>query len=133
LTNLISCYAFMCAYVQKRRDRINKKMRALQDLIPNSNKVGTIFIRNLINIYVLFHNLFLNFFFFWFCSSTCGCQVDKASMLGEAIDYLKSLQLQVQVYISLLSVFDTHMRHAHDLNNLTHICSCNPNCVSWGR
>jgi hypothetical protein len=65
LTNLISCYAFMCAYVQKRRDRINKKMRALQDLIPNSNKVGTIFIRNLINIYVLFHNLFLNFFFFF--------------------------------------------------------------------
>uniref|UniRef100_A0A6N2MYR5 BHLH domain-containing protein n=1 Tax=Salix viminalis TaxID=40686 RepID=A0A6N2MYR5_SALVM len=45
----------------KGRDKINKKMRALQDLIPNSNKV------------------------------------DKASMLDEAIDYLKSLQLQVQI------------------------------------
>ncbi|KAJ6343849.1 hypothetical protein OIU76_005571 [Salix suchowensis] len=46
---------------RRRRDKINKKMRALQDLIPNSNKV------------------------------------DKASMLDEAIDYLKSLQLQVQI------------------------------------
>ncbi|CAN8311661.1 unnamed protein product [Cochlearia groenlandica] len=46
---------------RKRRDRINEKMRALQELIPNCNKV------------------------------------DKASMLDEAIEYLKSLQLQVQI------------------------------------
>ncbi|KAK9735683.1 hypothetical protein RND81_04G219800 [Saponaria officinalis] len=46
---------------RKRRDRINEKMRALQELIPNCNKV------------------------------------DKASMLEEAIDYLKTLQLQVQM------------------------------------
>ncbi|KAL9233443.1 hypothetical protein vseg_008444 [Gypsophila vaccaria] len=46
---------------RKRRDRINEKMRALQELIPNCNKV------------------------------------DKASMLDEAIDYLKTLQLQVQM------------------------------------
>ncbi|XP_026663328.1 transcription factor PHYTOCHROME INTERACTING FACTOR-LIKE 15-like isoform X2 [Phoenix dactylifera] len=46
---------------RRRRDRINEKMRALQELIPNCNKV------------------------------------DKASMLDEAIDYLKSLQLQVQI------------------------------------
>ncbi|KAK4778741.1 hypothetical protein SAY86_006269 [Trapa natans] len=46
---------------RRRRDRINEKMRALQELIPNSNKV------------------------------------DKASMLDEAIDYLKTLQLQVQI------------------------------------
>ncbi|KAF2591998.1 hypothetical protein F2Q70_00041949 [Brassica cretica] len=45
----------------RRRDRINEKMRALQELIPNCNKV------------------------------------DKASMLDEAIEYLKSLQLQVQI------------------------------------
>ncbi|KAE8725534.1 Phytochrome interacting factor 3, putative isoform 2 [Hibiscus syriacus] len=44
---------------ERRRDRINEKMRALQD-IPNCNKV------------------------------------DKASMLDEAIEYLKILQLQVQ-------------------------------------
>ncbi|KAG9459997.1 hypothetical protein H6P81_004505 [Aristolochia fimbriata] len=46
---------------RRRRDRINEKMRALQELIPNCNKV------------------------------------DKASMLDEAIEYLKSLQLQVQI------------------------------------
>ncbi|KFK43254.1 phytochrome-interacting factor [Arabis alpina] len=46
---------------RRRRDRINEKMRSLQELIPNCNKV------------------------------------DKASMLDEAIEYLKSLQLQVQI------------------------------------
>ncbi|KAL1347892.1 hypothetical protein HN51_023904 [Arachis hypogaea] len=46
---------------RRRRDRINEKMRTLQQLIPNSNKT------------------------------------DKASMLEEAIEYLKSLQLQLQV------------------------------------
>ncbi|CAM8891661.1 unnamed protein product [Rhodiola kirilowii] len=46
---------------RRRRDRINEKMRALQELIPNCNKV------------------------------------DKASMLDEAIEYLKTLQLQVQL------------------------------------
>lgn len=46
---------------RRRRDRINEKMRALQELIPRCNKT------------------------------------DKASMLDEAIEYLKSLQLQVQM------------------------------------
>ncbi|XP_042498108.1 transcription factor SPATULA-like isoform X3 [Macadamia integrifolia] len=46
---------------QRRRRRINEKMKALQNLIPNSNKT------------------------------------DKASMLDEAIEYLKQLQLQVQM------------------------------------
>ncbi|KAB2011268.1 hypothetical protein ES319_D09G008400v1 [Gossypium barbadense] len=46
---------------ERRRDRINEKMRALQELIPHCNKT------------------------------------DKASMLDEAIEYLKSLQLQLQV------------------------------------
>ncbi|GAB4839340.1 hypothetical protein Ancab_028867 [Ancistrocladus abbreviatus] len=45
---------------KRRRQRINEKMKALQKLIPNSNKT------------------------------------DKASMLDEAIEYLKQLQLQVQ-------------------------------------
>ncbi|XP_058740495.1 transcription factor PIF3-like [Vicia villosa] len=45
---------------RRRRGAINEKMRTLQELIPNSNKV------------------------------------DKASMLDEAIEYLKTLQLQLQ-------------------------------------
>lgn len=46
---------------KRRRNRINEKMKALQELIPNSNKT------------------------------------DKASMLDEAIEYLKALQLQLQM------------------------------------
>eukprot|EP00850_Spirogloea_muscicola_P000206 SM000001S04608 [mRNA] locus=s1:1197047:1204629:+ [translate_table: standard] len=46
---------------RRRRDRINERMKALQELIPNSNKT------------------------------------DKASMLDEAIEYLKMLQAQLQV------------------------------------
>ncbi|KAK3019922.1 hypothetical protein RJ639_004905, partial [Escallonia herrerae] len=46
---------------KRRRCRINEKLKALQNLIPNSNKT------------------------------------DKASMLDEAIEYLKQLQLQVQM------------------------------------
>lgn len=46
---------------RRRRDRINEKMKALQELIPNSNKT------------------------------------DKASVLDEAIEYLKMLQLQLQM------------------------------------
>ncbi|CAO2833976.1 unnamed protein product [Amaranthus hypochondriacus] len=46
---------------KRRRQRINEKLKALQKLIPNSNKT------------------------------------DKASMLDEAIEYLKQLQLQVQM------------------------------------
>ncbi|XP_026661612.2 transcription factor SPATULA-like isoform X8 [Phoenix dactylifera] len=50
---------------KRRRSRINEKMKALQNLIPNSNKT------------------------------------DKASMLDEAIEYLKQLQLQVQQMLSM--------------------------------
>ncbi|CAI5474350.1 unnamed protein product [Closterium sp. Yama58-4] len=46
---------------RRRRDRINERMKALQQLIPNSNKT------------------------------------DKASMLDEAIEYLRMLQLQLHV------------------------------------
>ncbi|XP_056857721.1 transcription factor PIF5-like isoform X2 [Raphanus sativus] len=46
---------------ERRRDRINERMKALQELIPHCNRT------------------------------------DKASILDEAIDYLKSLQMQLQV------------------------------------
>ncbi|CAA7405390.1 unnamed protein product [Spirodela intermedia] len=57
---------------RRRRDRINEKMRALQELIPHCNKT------------------------------------DKVSMLDEAIEYLKSLQLQVQVQ-GLLLLFRSNL------------------------
>ncbi|ONK79580.1 uncharacterized protein A4U43_C01F7820 [Asparagus officinalis] len=50
---------------RRRRDKINEKMKALQELIPRCNKS------------------------------------DKASMLDDAIEYLKSLQLQVQMLSSM--------------------------------
>ncbi|KAG8369012.1 hypothetical protein BUALT_Bualt15G0106000 [Buddleja alternifolia] len=68
---------------RRRRDRINEKMRALQELIPNCNKA------------------------------------DKASMLDEAIEYLKTLQLQVQIMSMGAGLcmppmmFPTGMQHMH--------------------
>ncbi|KAF3454748.1 hypothetical protein FNV43_RR05196 [Rhamnella rubrinervis] len=68
---------------RRRRDRINEKMRALQELIPNCNKV------------------------------------DKASMLDEAIEYLKTLQLQVQIMSMGAGLYmppmmlPTGMQHMH--------------------
>lgn len=41
--------------------------------------------------------IFLKYFFFFFFLSKF--QSDKASMLDEAIEYLKSLQMQVQVHL----------------------------------
>ncbi|XP_062228150.1 transcription factor BHLH6-like isoform X2 [Phragmites australis] len=54
---------------KRRRSKINEKMKALQSLIPNSNKT------------------------------------DKASMLDDAIEYLKHLQLQVQMLSMRNGVF----------------------------
>ncbi|MED6144523.1 hypothetical protein PIB30_016370 [Stylosanthes scabra] len=48
-------------YERRRRDKINKKLRILKDLIPNCNKV------------------------------------DKASLLDDAIEYLKALKLHLQI------------------------------------
>ncbi|KAL8257544.1 hypothetical protein R6Q59_029585 [Mikania micrantha] len=68
---------------RRRRDKINEKMRALQELIPNCNKV------------------------------------DKASVLDEAIEYLKTLQLQVQIMSMGTGLcmppmmFPTGMPHMH--------------------
>ncbi|XP_073220182.1 transcription factor SPATULA isoform X1 [Cicer arietinum] len=68
---------------KRRRSRINEKMKALQNLIPNSNKT------------------------------------DKASMLDEAIEYLKQLQLQVQM-LSLRNGLNLHpMCYPEGLQPLT--------------
>ena len=56
-------------------------------------------------------------------------QSDKASMLDEAIEYLKSLQLQVQVYIFYFLFFISFLKYKcfHKWSNcLGHIL-----CASW--
>lgn len=81
----------MCPVLQRRRDRINEKMRALQELVPHCNKVcgnnllhTTMFLSNLTPVLTELLILII-------------VQTDKASILDEAIEYLKSLQMQVQV------------------------------------
>ncbi|KAI3474339.1 hypothetical protein Pfo_029168 [Paulownia fortunei] len=70
---------------KRRRSRINEKLKALQNLIPNSNKT------------------------------------DKASMLDEAIEYLKQLQLQVQMLT---------MRNGLSLHPATHWDRCSTDTLS---
>ncbi|XP_020576907.1 transcription factor PIF3-like isoform X2 [Phalaenopsis equestris] len=65
---------------RRRRDRINEKMKALQELIPNCTKV------------------------------------DKASLLDEAIEYLKTLQLQVQLMSMGNGLFMTPMMFPAGMN-----------------
>ncbi|XVF31535.1 hypothetical protein REPUB_Repub16aG0154100 [Reevesia pubescens] len=83
---------------RRRRDRINEKMRALQELIPNCNKV------------------------------------DKASMLDEAIEYLKTLQLQVQIMSMGAGLYmppmmlPTVMQHMH----AAHMAHFSPMGVGMG-
>ncbi|KAJ8453117.1 hypothetical protein Cgig2_008001 [Carnegiea gigantea] len=68
---------------ERRRSRINEKMKALQNLIPNSNKT------------------------------------DKASMLDEAIEYLKQLQLQVQM-LSMRNGLSLHPMCLPGVSGLIH-------------
>jgi hypothetical protein len=89
--------------VQRRRSRINEKMKALQTLIPNSSKVA------LLSFHIawfLRYGFVLRFPWNLGANLSCICcfwrmasqvQTDKASMLDDAIEYLKQLQLQVQV------------------------------------
>nr|GEY57211.1 Myc-type, basic helix-loop-helix (bHLH) domain-containing protein [Tanacetum cinerariifolium] len=69
---------------KRRRSRINEKMKALQKLIPNSNKT------------------------------------DKASMLDEAIEYLKQLQLQVQMLTMRNGINSYPMYAPHGVVQLNH-------------
>ncbi|CAN6202990.1 unnamed protein product [Urochloa humidicola] len=64
---------------RRRRDRINEKMKALQELVPHCNKT------------------------------------DKASVLDEAIEYLKSLQMQVQIMWMSTGMAPMMLSGAHQL------------------
>ncbi|CAO1948798.1 unnamed protein product [Urochloa humidicola] len=64
---------------RRRRDRINEKMKALQELVPHCNKT------------------------------------DKASILDEAIEYLKSLQMQVQIMWMSTGMAPMMLTGAHQL------------------
>ncbi|XP_066358938.1 transcription factor PHYTOCHROME INTERACTING FACTOR-LIKE 13-like isoform X2 [Miscanthus floridulus] len=74
---------------RRRRDRINEKMKALQELIPHCNKT------------------------------------DKASMLDEAIEYLKSLQLQLQVSFGFLPSFLVAPKPSSSYPRTRHRPTCN--------
>lgn len=77
---------------KRRRSRINEKMKALQNLIPNSNKT------------------------------------DKASMLDEVIEYLKQLQLQVQM-LSMRNGLNSHPMY---LPGALHQLQASQLCMSFG-
>ncbi|GJM87176.1 hypothetical protein PR202_ga03104 [Eleusine coracana subsp. coracana] len=62
---------------KRRRSRINEKMKALQTLVPNSSKEANFAAAS--------------------APMVAQVQTDKASMLDDAIEYLKQLQLQVQM------------------------------------
>ncbi|KAE9445775.1 hypothetical protein C3L33_22327, partial [Rhododendron williamsianum] len=151
---------------RRRRDRINEKMRALQELIPNCNKVRNYSLHflanlNICNLYrrcnvdkllapfasqlhldfdvievesILYsvHDLlphaWLMDYALWYY------KVDKASMLDEAIEYLKTLQLQVQImsmgaglYMPPMMV-PTGMQHMH----AAHMAQFSPMAVGMG-
>ncbi|KAG6404780.1 hypothetical protein SASPL_132356 [Salvia splendens] len=76
---------------RKRRDRINEKMKALQELIPHANKVQQEFKILEMECAYLVVSMYEPFSL---------VQSDKASMLDEAIEYMKALQLQIQHYMS---------------------------------
>ncbi|KAM0882092.1 hypothetical protein ACQ4PT_032551 [Festuca glaucescens] len=84
---------------KRRRCKINEKMKALQSLVPNSSKVRLRHTPDISSIDSCPH----------FCYNCWKLltkallllvgdeQTDKASMLDDAIEYLKHLQLQVQM------------------------------------
>src|SRR5205809_871854 len=83
-------------HLQMRRDKINEKLKALQELLPNCTKVRS--------AVASFGHIYMNRSYGGASAlspdlRTYMFQTDKVSMLDEAIDYLKSLQLQLQVLI----------------------------------
>lgn len=85
--------------MQRRRNRISERIRALKALLPNCIKVMALAIK-------IFHFLYVfpmvsPFVFMFFPTMTkfeIDVQRDKASILGDAIEYFKFLQMQVQVF-----------------------------------
>ncbi|KAL6525341.1 hypothetical protein OROHE_015648 [Orobanche hederae] len=80
-----------------RRERIAERMKALQELVPNANKVAchVICVARLMAPIGAPQN----------CCPKCSQKsIDKASMLDEIIDYVKFLQLQVKLRKSVLSM-----------------------------
>jgi hypothetical protein len=73
-------------------------MKALQSLIPNSNKVSRKESKRICLVHYELRCNAENMNSMCLCAvMVSGVQTDKASMLDEVIEYLKQLQLQVQV------------------------------------
>ncbi|CAG7879905.1 unnamed protein product [Brassica rapa] len=71
---------------QLRRERIAERMKSLQELVPNTNKVLNTFMILLFVLIFIITKLVDDVM-----------QTDKASMLDEIIEYVRFLQLQVKV------------------------------------
>ena len=69
-----------------RRERIAERMKSLQELVPNTNKVLNTFMILLFVLIFIITKLVDDVM-----------QTDKASMLDEIIEYVRFLQLQVKV------------------------------------
>ncbi|XP_024964513.1 transcription factor PIF1-like [Cynara cardunculus var. scolymus] len=88
---------------KRRRDRITDRIFALRELVPNCNKVGPWCLGEPSN---LIYSILLCFwcislisspFFSFFILNVMCLQRDKVSILGDAVDYIKFLQMQIQM------------------------------------
>lgn len=77
-------------YFQVRRTRISERMRKLQELVPNMDKVGLSSKYLGIFVYFFLWRVNILLFFPW-------QQTNTADMLDLAVDYIKDLQEQFKV------------------------------------
>jgi len=90
--------------LQARREKISERMKILQDLVPGCNKVLIIFCWTITRLMLLY------FISFIVCLFVFNVQViGKALVLDEIINYIQSLQRQVEVdffiFPSLFGIF----------------------------
>lgn len=77
--------------MQKRRERINERLRILQNLVPNGTKVNKFLLSiSYANFIGVVPRVLIS-------CMVVYTQVDISTMLEEAVNYVKFLQLQIKV------------------------------------
>ena len=84
--------------LQKRRERINERLRTLQSLVPNGTKVKTP-TSEYYSLNLCARSQKSNESRLWIVDVT---QVDLSTMLEEAVEYVKFLHLQIKVTLHVL-------------------------------